>query len=79
MLHVTLFFFFVGEGTACFDEAQRNAGGRVAAAVTVRSKCGSREDSSTRICRENNLTRVPTRNHSHVEGQGDIWQQNANC
>jgi hypothetical protein len=49
----------------------------MAAALTDRSKYGSRED-STRICGENNLTRVPTRNHSRGEGSGDINQQNAN-
>jgi hypothetical protein len=60
-----------------FDAAQRHAGGRVASALTDRSKCGSRED-STLICGENNLTRAPTRNHSHDEGSEDIDQQNAN-
>ena len=69
--------FFEVEGIACFDAAQRHAGGIVAAALADRSKCGSRED-STRICGENNLTRVPTRNHSRGEGSGDIGQQNAN-
>jgi len=69
--------FFEAEGIACFDAAQRHAGGRVASALTDRSKCGSRED-STRICGENNLTRVPTRNHSRGKGSGDIGQQNAN-
>lgn len=47
-------FFFEFEGIACFDAAQRHAGGRVAAALTDRSKCGSRKD-STPICGENNL------------------------
>jgi hypothetical protein len=60
-----------------FDAAQRHAGGRVAAALTDRSKCGSRED-STRICGENNLNWAPTRNHNHEEGSEDIGQQNAN-
>lgn len=84
ILHVVYIFicsmrhcFFEVEGIACFDAAQRHAGGRVAATLTDRSKCDSRED-STRICGENNLTRVPTRNHSLGEWSGDIGQQNAN-
>ena len=69
--------FFDVEGIACFDAAQRRASGRVAAALTDRSKCDSGEDSAC-ICGENNLTRLPTRNHSRGEGTGDIGQQNAN-
>jgi hypothetical protein len=54
----------LGHRGCCFDRQ------------TDRSKRGSGGD-STRICGENNLTCVATRNHHHVEGSGDIGRQNA--